>query len=296
VRTTVVVAASFAVTLVAAFAPRVARACAVCATADTTLTPQGQEQPFAGRLHASVDVRAGGVEAGGIQVDDRRAELAFAYAPSETLLLTLGVPALSRSIVSPDGATADRTSLGDIELGLHVVRTRHFDGGLTQRFGVFVGLKLPTAPREADATGAVLSSVLQPGCGSLVPAGGFDYALRSAVWSAYGSLSLWLPFAVRAGPHAGESLRASVRAQWQPTRTIALRAGPSARLDAPGELASGTGDPNSGGVVLYAAGAIVVTPLTDLTIEVGGLYPALQALNGEHREGAIAAVTLGWDF
>jgi hypothetical protein len=295
-RAQLVVTASIAATLVTLAEARVVRACAVCSTADTTLAPEGHEQPFEGRLHASLDARAGNVEAGGVGVDDRRAEIAVAYAPSETVMLTLAVPALSRSIGSIEGASVVRTSLGDVELGLHVVRATRLANGFAQRFGVFVGLKLPTAPREADASGAVLSSVLQPGCGSLVPAGGVDYSLRSGAWSAYGGASLWLPFAVRSGPHAGESLRASVRAQWQPARTIALRVGPVARLDAEGELTNGAGDPNSGGIVLYAAEAIVVTPFTDFTIEAGAFVPVVEALRGEHREGAIAALTLGWDF
>ncbi len=273
-----------------------ALACAVCSTADTTLAPQGHEQPFEGRVHAALDARAGSVDAGGIHVDDRRGEIAIAYAPTETALVTLAVPALSRSIASLDGSRVVRTSLGDVELGLHVVRTTRFTSGFTQRLGVFVGLKLPTAPREADASGAVLSSALQPGCGSLVPAGGVDYALRSGTWSAYGGASLWLPFAVRSGPHAGESLRASVRVQWQPARTIAFRVGPVARLDAAGELTGGASDPNSGGAVVYAAGSIVVTPVTDVTIEAGAFVPAVEALRGEHREGAIAALTIGSDF
>jgi hypothetical protein len=295
-RAQLVVTAGLAVTLVTLAAARVVHACAVCSTADTTLAPEGHEQPFEGRLRASLDARAGSVEAGGVEVDDRRAEIAIAYAPSEAAMVTLAIPALSRSIGSPDGSSVVRTSLGDVELGLHVVRATRFASGLAQRFGVFVGLKLPTAPREADASGAVLSSVLQPGCGSLVPAGGIDYSLRSGVWSAYGGASLWLPFAVRSGPHAGESLRASVRAQWQPARTIAFRAGPVARLDVAGELTNGADDANSGGVIVYAAGSVVVTPFTDFTIEAGEFVPVLERLRGEHREGAIAALTIGWDF
>jgi hypothetical protein len=259
------------------------------------MMPRGQEQPFGGRLHLTLDARAGSVEAGDVQVDDRRAEVSVAYAPSETVLLTLGVPALSRTILSPAGSL-ERTSLGDVELGLHVVRVTRFEGGLIQRFGVFAALKLPTAPLEHDASGVVLSSVLQPGCGSLVPAAGADYVVSKGVLAVYGGASLWLPFAVREGPHAGESLRANVGAQWQPLRTVALRAGTFARLDAAGTLPGDVDDPNSGGLVGYAAGSVVVTPLTDFTVEAGVLYPALQLLRGEHREGAIAALTLGVDL
>jgi hypothetical protein len=169
-------------------------------------------------------------------------------------------------------------------------------GDLVQRFGVFAALKLPTAPLEHDAAGALLSSVLQPGCSSLVPTVGADYAIERGALAAYGGASLWLPYAVRDAPHAGESLRANLGAQWQPLRTLAFRAGGFARLDAAGTLPGDVDDPNSGGLVGYAAGSLVVTPATDVTVEAGGLYPALQLLRGEHREGAVAALTLGVDL
>ncbi len=259
------------------------------------MMPRGQEQPFEGRLHLALDARAGSVEAGDIQVEDRRVDLSVAYAPTESVLVTLGIPALSRAVLSP-GGSLERTSLGDVELGVHVVRVTRFAGGLVQRFGVFAVLKLPTAPLERDASGAVLSSVLQPGCSSLVPAAGADYAVAKGVLAAFGGASLWLPFAVREAPHAGESLRANLGAQWQPIRTLAVRAGAFARLDAAGTLSGDVDDPNSGGLVGYAAGSVVVTPVTDFTVEAGVLYPALQLLRGEHHEGAVAALTLGVDL
>jgi hypothetical protein len=272
-----------------------AYACAVCATSDATLTPSGSERPFRSRLQAIADFRAGSVEEGGVTVDDRRLELSAAYAPSEDILLSLGVPALTREISSSAG-DVERSSLGDVELRLRVVRTRVLTGGARERFGVLVALKLPTAPEEGDASGALLASALQPGCGSLVPAAGFDYALAKGAWSGYGGISLWLPFAVRTGPHAGDSLRAGARAQWQPFHTVAARVGPSFQIDTAGELANGGDDPNSGGVIGYAAGELAFMPATDLVVSVGGLFPALQVLRGDHHEGPIASATVSYDF
>jgi hypothetical protein len=278
-----------------------ARACAVCATADPTLTPPESGSAFRNRLLTTLDVREGSASAGGVRVDDRRLELAATYAPTATLLMTLAVPALYRGISTGAGTgqsatDIDRASLGDVELRVRTVRSRTLAGGARQRFGVLAVLKGPTAPLQADGTGALLPSVLQPGCSSIVPAAGMDYAIAHGQWSGYGSISLWLPIPVRAAPHAGDSLRAGARVQWQPLHVLALRAGPSVRLDTAGELAGGGTDPNSGGLIAYAAGELVASLATDFVVEVGALYPALQLLRGDHHEGPIAMASLSYDF
>ena len=275
--------------------PRAAEACAVCATGDATLVPAEGERAFRDRVQLVADFRAGRVEEGGINVDDRRLELSGSYAPSEDLLFTLGVPALTRSISSRAG-DLERTSLGDVELRVRATRGRLLAGGVRERFGVFAALKLPTAPQESDPSGALLASALQPGCGSLVPAAGLDYGLARGVWSGFGGLSLWLPFPVRSGPHAGDSIRLAARVQWQPVSFLAVRVGPSFQLDTAGELASGVDDPNSGGVLGYAAGEVALRPVTDLVVSFGAFYPALQLLRGDHREGPIAFATVSYDL
>src|SRR5580704_6875996 len=98
-----------------------ARACAVCATADTTLTPERDEQPFAGRLQVAVDYRQGAVEAGGVSVDDHRVEVAAHLAPSRDVLLTLGVPVLLRDVTAPLEPGAHDATMGDVELRLNRV-------------------------------------------------------------------------------------------------------------------------------------------------------------------------------
>jgi hypothetical protein len=176
------------------------------------------------------------------------------------------------------------------------VETSFAEGGTRHRLGVLFALKLPTAPLAMGPDGTALSSVLQPGGGSVVPAGGLDYAIGRGAWSGYAGLSVWLPFAVRAGPHAGDSVRTSLRAQWQPSRVLAFRAGANVNAETSCERSAGTVDPDSGGVVVYAAGEVAVTPLPDLVLDVGLLFPAVQALLGDHREGPVATATLAYDF
>jgi hypothetical protein len=289
-----------ATTLTAVMLSDAAHACAVCATADPTLSSTESEGSFRNRLQTSLDLREGSAFAGGVLVVDRRLELSGTYAPTPSSLLTVAVPALARDVsaLAPTGASdVTRTSLGDVELRFRTVRARTLSGGARQRYGVLAALKLPTAPLESDGEGALLPSVLQPGCSSIVPAAGLDYAIAHGAWSATGSVSLWLPIPVRtAAPHAGDSLRAGARVQWQPLTVLAVRAGPSVRVDTAGELAGGGTDPNSGGIIAYAAGELVASVATDFVVQVGALYPALQLLRGDHHEGPVATATLSYDF
>jgi hypothetical protein len=273
-----------------------ARACAVCATADVTLSPVDGEAPFRGRLQATLDAREGWVEEAGVTVSDHRADFGLHYAPNATFLLSLGVPVLLRRVSGPGDPETVRTLPGDVELRVDRAETTWLKGGVRQRFGVFAELKLPTANLERDGVGQPLSSVLQPGCGSFVPAAGVDYYAGRRHLALFASLSVWLPFAVRSGYHAGDSIRGGARVQWQPLPSIALRAGGNLDAEASGELAHGTSDPNSGGLLGYVAAEIVTRPFPDFVFEVGALYPALALLSGDHHEGPIATVTLGYDF
>lgn len=275
---------------------RAARACAVCATADVTMTPVEGEAAFDGRLQLTLDVREGWVSAGNVTVTDHRAELGLHYAPNATFLLSLGVPLLTRQVTGLEDPLVWRTSLGDLELRVDRVRTKRLRYGLRQRFGFFFELKLPTAPLERDGNGTPLSSVLEPGCGSFVPAAGVTYSLARGAWSLSSSLSVWMPFAIRSGYHAGDSVRLAARAQWQPLPSLAVRLGGNVNADTAGEVAAGAVDPNSGGIVAYAAAEVVASPKPDLVVEVGVLYPALTSLLGNHQEGPIAMATLGYDF
>jgi hypothetical protein len=281
--------------------PEQARACSVCATADPTLTVSGSELPYRGRLHLSADARIGDVRVGTPGIDeivltDRRFELGATYGPVPDVLVSVLVPGLARHFVTARGNAFDRTSLGDVELALNGVLWRRADGRGRRRLGLFGGLKLPTAPIEADEAGVPLASALQPGCSSVVSVGGVYYAAGRGLFSVYASGLVFLPIPVRDGPHAGDSLRTTTSVQLQPTPRFASRLGVSTRLETPGELAPDRADPNSGGFVGYVTSELVMSPATDVVITLGGSFPVVQALNGSHHEGAVASATAGFDF
>jgi hypothetical protein len=275
-------------------------ACAVCATADPSLDAPGAERPFAGRLRSSLDFRMGGVSAGTtagetVDVVDRRLELATSFAPSRSTLLTLSVPALDRSITSA-GGRVDALVPGDVEARAQVLAWSNEPAVVRRRVAVFGGFKLPTAPVESDASGQVLPSVLQPGCSAIVPSLGVSWTTARPPWSAVASVAVLLPAPVRPAPHAGDSLRAAFVGQWQPLPFLGARAGVQGRADGAGELADGTTDPSSAGLVGYATAEVIASPARDLVVSAGVLVPALQAWRGDHREGPIAVASAAYDF
>ncbi len=276
---------------------RPARACAVCSQSSPTLTGAGAERAYQGRLRASVDGRAGSARTGAgdrrVQLDDRRLELALAYAPTPDFLAALVVPGLYRSMRS-QRASGGEAVLGDID-----ARTsyRLWSSDDRQRqLHLVSGLKFPTAPLQSDREGRPLSAELQPGCGSLVPYLGVEYTSTLRRWTLSTGGSVFVPVPVREGPHPGYSARARATVQVQPIRYLAARTGVSARFDATGELAPGQNDPNSGGLVGYVTAGLLLSPTADLVVSLEAFFPVLQALRGDHRELTIFGAGVAYDF
>lgn len=281
------------------FLSRGAWACAVCAAADPTINAPGAEQPFHRRLRLSLELLVGAVREGTpdarvLQVADQRLALTASYAPVRDLLVSVVVPGLHRSL-SGSGENADTLVLGDLDLRAYGTAWRG-TGAWRRSFGLLGGMKLPTAPLQEDSRGLSLPAELQPGCSSLVPYLGASYSLGRGIWSGQLSVSVYLPFSIRTAPHPGYSLRAVSWVQAQPFRVLATRVGLSTRVDATGELSPGVADLNSGGLIGYVTTDVLVSPVTDLVLSVGALFPVAQALLGTHREGTIASARIGYDF
>jgi hypothetical protein len=270
-------------------------ACAVCATVDSTLTVAGEEQPYRGRLRLALDMREGHVEADGISLDDRRVELAVGWAPLHWLEVGVAVPYLFRHISEPS-STWDAATLGDVELRARTLAYEARGPFGRRRLGLLGSLKLPTAPVANDPTGVPLASALQPGCGAIGPELGGYFTASRAAWSTYASASVFLPFTVREAPHASDSLRLRAHVQFQPDPHVAGRIGLFARVDANGQLAGGTDDPNSGGFIGYATADVVVSLVPDLVLTAGALLPVVEVLRGDHRESAIVSLTAAYAF
>jgi hypothetical protein len=275
-----------------------ATACATCAAGDPSLSASGSEKPFESRKRISVDLRATTSSANDIEVSERRLELRADFALSQTFMITAALPFIHRSIQNGDGVTSRELTLGDAELRASSIA---YDSGISpvrRMVLVFGGSKFPTAPLQTDAHGMALPVALQPGCGSIVPILGASFVASASPLTFTASTSFYFPFSVRDGPHAGDSWRTSFTLQFQPAKSkIATRFGVSTRLDQAGTLGDqATVDPNSGGLVVYGSGEIIVSPASDAVFGLGFFSPAIQLLRGNERETTIEMATLSYDF
>jgi hypothetical protein len=287
-------------------------ACAVCGAAETTLPSNGTEVPFEGRKRATLDLRAASFETSdrALRVVELRAQPGLAMAVGTTTLLDAEVPLLRRTLaldapaarpLGPLGASRqapDRTSttmLGDVELRATHTAWRSAPAPVTRRFSISAGVKLPTAPLEHDPAGALVGPDLQPGCGAIVPVVSISHGWRAPLWSAWTSASLLLPVAVREDSHAGDSLRASVTMQLQPSRILATRLGVHGRLDGTGELA-GEVVRRSGGAAVNVAPEIVLSPVGDVVASFGASFPVVQAMRGYRMTAPVLLASVGVDF
>lgn len=282
-------------------APRAANACAICGAADTTLPTNGTETPFRGRTRATLDGRATAFRStvGSLGVAEYRGEVGAAYAPNADTLIGFQVPILHRQMAVTSDAgeiTESRlTAPGDLEARVTHVAWSSRSYGLRRRFGLLGAVKAPTGPIQRDPSGQYLQPDLQPGCGSIMPIAGLWYTLGQERWSLLGSMTLLFPVSVREGPHAGDSLRASLSGQLQPLRWFAGRVGVHGRWDAAGDL-DGVTDQRSGGVAAFVAPEIVVSPTSDLVITGGASFPVAQGMRGYRTTSMVAMIGMGVDF
>jgi hypothetical protein len=285
-----------AIALVVTVLTRNAHACAVCSAGNPNVSVAGAVAPLAAGTRATLDLRLGTVRVGDTTLHDRRIELGFGVALSDTVLLSAHVPGLSRDVRRIGAPPVTRVSLGDVEARANVVAWSDFAGPTKKRLLLLVGLKAPTAPLQRDGAGELLPVSLQPGCGSIVPALGFTYVASRGIGTFATGLSIALPYSVREGPHPGDSVRTSTTFQVQALPELATRFGLHTKLDSAGERAPGEDDRDSGGFVGYAGTELVLAPVGDLVVSVGALFPAVQVLRGDHREGAVATATFAYDF
>ncbi|MDB4995806.1 MAG: hypothetical protein JWM74_3238, partial [Myxococcaceae bacterium] len=155
-----------AITLVVTALTVNAHACAVCSAGNPNVSVAGAEEPFAARKRATLDLRLGTVRVGDTTLHDRRLELGFGAALSDTVLLSLHVPGLSRDVRRIGAPPVTRVSLGDVEARANVVAWSDLEGPTKKRLLLLASAKAPTAPLQRDGAGELLPVALQPGCGS----------------------------------------------------------------------------------------------------------------------------------
>jgi hypothetical protein len=273
-----------------------ARACAVCACGDPTLTAFGAEQPFAGRVRLSAELQArtdavGEPGVGEVRLSEQLLALGLAWAPHDRWQVGAALP-LGRRVA--EDAALTRTTLystGDAELRARVVAWRRHRGAGSALLSPTFGLRLPTAPVSVDGAGEPLPMSAQLGGGSVAGLAGLQLLRTGRPWTLYASATGLVSAPSRFPSTAGPSLRATANAQWQPGARVGLRGGVDARADRPARLAAGGPEPDTGGFVAFASGDLLISPVEDLSLRLGASIPFVQALTGFHEEGP--AFTLG---
>lgn len=277
-----------------------ARACAACGCGDPTLVSAGTEQPFAGRLRASLELRYRTDAMGEPGVDrlfirETRADFSLAYAPLSELFLMATLPFVHRSVEEPNLASERVWGPGDAEFRAKLFIYRDRELAARVLLAANLGVKLPTAPFHENATGETLPLEAQPGTGSFDLVLGPSLALVEGKWSAYASAQLAVPLASRHVVSPGISQRSTLALQFQPWTWIALRPAADSRWDTKSKE-RGRPERDSGGFVLFMGGDVLVSPLTDFMLTAGVRVPAWQALDGFHDEGAVGSLSAALDF
>lgn len=292
--------AAIALWLCVTFAARDSGACAACNCGDPTLVSAGTEQPFAGRLRLSAEWRhrtdaIGEPGIDRIEIRESRWEMAVAWAPLDNLFLVAHVPIVARSTRQVNLGSSDTWGPGDAELRAKafVYRDRVF--APRWLIAATLGLKLPTAPFHRDSSGERLPLEAQAGTGSLDLLVGPSLATFHGEFSGYVSLQLSQPLLVRDDLVPGASLRSTLAGQWQATPWLAFRGASDLRADLAAREAD-LREPNSGGVVLFTGGDLLVSPAIDLTLSAGARFPTVEALRGAHAEGPVWTAAISYDL
>jgi hypothetical protein len=277
-----------------------AQACAACGCGDPTLVSAGTEQPFAGRLRGSLELRYRTDSIGEPGVDrlfirEARADLSLAYAPLPALFFMATLPFVHRSVEEPNLAREQVWGPGDAELRAKVFVYRDRELAARVLIAGNLGVKLPTAPFHENSAGETLPLEAQPGTGSLDVLFGPSIAVVEGKFSAYASAQLSVPLAKRDVVASGISQRSTLALQYQPSTWLALRPAADTRWDTKSKQ-RGRPERDSGGFLLFAGGDILVSPLTDFTLVAGVRVPVWQVLDGFHDEGAVGSVSAALDF
>jgi len=260
----------------------------------------GVEQPIQNRFRVSLEWRhrtdnVGEPKVNEVKLREERLNVQIAWAPHERVLLLMTAPFVYRSVEYVNLAQIDSVNVGDIELRGKIFIYRDRRLAPKHLLSVLGGVKLPTAPLERSANGALLPIELQSGTGSIDPIFGAAYAFFNFPWSAYASVQGMLPTYGNEGFRGSPSMRTTCALQYQLSPEFALRPGMDTRLDGKA-LEAGVESADSGGFIGYLTLEALVNPWTDVLLFAGARVPVLNALNGKHREGPVLSAGVALDF
>lgn len=280
---------TYALAAMLLLAPRSVKACATCECGDPTLVVMGTEQPFAQRVRPSLSLRhrtdaVGRVGINRVELSEQRLELALAYAPLDWLMLSATVPLVRRQLDYTDLSREGFFGIGDSDVRARLFVFRDRDLAPRHLIAVALGLKLPTAPMKT-AQAMNMNPELLAGTGSFDPMLGATYSFFADEWSLFVSEMLYVPTRAR-GLRVGTSWRGMHAIQYQAHELIALRLSAETRWEMRTTYnAQNVSD--TGGFILHTTPSIALSPMVDLVVLLAVHIPTINALYGEHDEGAV---------
>lgn len=276
-----------------------AKACATCECGDPTLVVMGAEQPFANRLRVSMGLRhrtdaVGQVGINRVELSEQRLELAAAYAPTDWLMLSFSAPLLRRQLDYADLAREGYVGIGDSELRVRAFVFRDRDLAPRHLIALTAGLKLPTGPVKTSQMMGPNPELLA-GTGSFDPLVGATYSFFAEPWSLFVSEMLFVPTRSSRDLRTGTSWRGTHSAQYQALDEFAVRLSVETRLEGRSTYGSSV-VADTGGFIMHLAPGLVLSPMTDLVVQMVVHVPVINALYGWHDEGTVFELGVAVDL
>jgi hypothetical protein len=269
-------------------------ACATCLCGDPTLTVPGTERPVAGLVRVSSELRLRTSIDDGAALQEARATLGVAWAPTQKLVLSVDAPvwiARSRSFAGFTPSSAQGP--GDVDAQARVVVFSDRAVAPHVLAGLRGGIRMPTGTALVKPGGA-LSVDLEPGTGAFTPHGGAWVSASRAPLSGFASIEVHQPaMDGHASIRGGTVVTAGALGQFQPLDLLAVRLGLDARAqqkDHVGALAIAGTD----GVVTSVQAGVAVRPVDDVLVQLTVWVPIVQTARSE-REGPMVSLGLALD-
>lgn len=269
-----------------------AHACQACGCGDANFRMQPND-PRAHTLHVSMQASSRGERYGAgypWAFDEWRADLNLGWSYERTSV-TLRMPWLWRS-VKFEGTQMERTSgPGDIEVAASYQLTPLPDPENVPRSAgrargwqaaVHLGLSMPSATLEKNEIGQPMMDDVQSGTGSFMPFGGFTWAVGLHGFRIDGRHTAYIPAPGRFWFQVGPTVQQSVGITAEPFDQFTFGTRFYTSWAAPITI-DGEREDDTGGFAGYIDLEAEVHPHEQLTLFVGGRFPVIQRLRGDHR-------------
>lgn len=244
----------------------------------------GAEQPFAGRLRFSSELRYHWDRVGDVETHEAQLAVAGSWSPTDWLTLSASMPLVVRDVRFANLSRATVVGPGDADVRGRAVLLKDRPFAPSHMLGLSAGVKLPTSVDQLGPGGALLPYDAQTGSGTVDPLAGLFYAHFADPWSVFASASVALPLAPRFIEAPGPSLRTSLAVQYRADDWITVRGAIDTRLDAPARVGEGT-DPSTDQLVVFLSPDLLWSPRTDMTLVLGLRVPLVQITERARAEG-----------